>query len=64
MLPEDPNYLPLYLDNDAVMSLFKMGNYRSALRREAPIGPPDAPIGRTPQWLVDRHRRPFVASSA
>ncbi|MFG2118854.1 hypothetical protein [Streptomyces sp. NPDC048710] len=32
--PEDPNYLPLYLDNDAVMGLFKMGNYRSALRRE------------------------------
>ncbi|MQY35521.1 hypothetical protein SRB17_34990 [Streptomyces sp. RB17] len=33
-VPEDPNYLPLYLDTDAVMGLFKMGNYRSALRRE------------------------------
>ncbi|KUN08735.1 hypothetical protein AQI95_06905 [Streptomyces yokosukanensis] len=32
--PEDPNYQPLYLDNDAVMSLFKMGNYKSATRRE------------------------------
>ncbi|MFI9809303.1 hypothetical protein ACIHEJ_33985 [Streptomyces sp. NPDC052301] len=32
--PQDPNYLPLYLDNDAVMGLFKMGNYRTALRKE------------------------------
>ncbi|GAA2772537.1 hypothetical protein GCM10010521_58390 [Streptomyces rameus] len=33
-VPEDPSYLPLYLDNDAVMGLFKMGNYKSALRKE------------------------------
>ncbi|MFG2882090.1 hypothetical protein ACGFYV_07155 [Streptomyces sp. NPDC048297] len=32
--PEDPNYQPLYLDNDAVMGLFKMGNYKTAMRRE------------------------------
>ena len=32
--PRDPSYLPLYLDNDAVMGLFKLGNYRTALRRE------------------------------
>ncbi|WP_158692699.1 hypothetical protein [Streptomyces roseochromogenus] len=31
---EDPSYQPLYLDNDAVMGLFKMGNYKSAMRRE------------------------------
>ncbi len=30
----DPNYLPLYLDNDAVMNLYEMGNYRTAMRRE------------------------------
>ncbi|CAL9489695.1 hypothetical protein [Streptomyces lavenduligriseus] len=30
----DPAYLPLYLDNDAVMGLFKMGNYKAALRKE------------------------------
>ncbi|MEV6803610.1 hypothetical protein [Streptomyces sp. NPDC051132] len=30
----DPSYLPLYLDNDAVMRLFKMGNYKAALRKE------------------------------
>lgn len=29
-----PNYLPLYLDNDAVMNLYEMGNYRAAMRRE------------------------------
>jgi hypothetical protein len=32
--PEDSHYLPLYLDNDAVMDVFKMGNHRSALRKE------------------------------
>ncbi|MEV6053075.1 hypothetical protein [Streptomyces sp. NPDC052107] len=32
--PEDSHYLPLYLDNDAVMDVFKMGNRRSALRKE------------------------------
>ncbi|MFF8406502.1 hypothetical protein ACF06P_33330 [Streptomyces sp. NPDC015684] len=32
--PGDPSYLPLYLDNDAVMGLFKLGNYRTALRKE------------------------------
>ncbi|MEU9479185.1 hypothetical protein [Streptomyces sp. NPDC048191] len=32
--PEDPHYLPLYLDNDAVMDVFEMGNHRSALRKE------------------------------
>lgn len=31
---EERSYLPLYLDNDAVMGLFKMGNYKSALRKE------------------------------
>ncbi|MEV5876949.1 hypothetical protein AB0L75_22460 [Streptomyces sp. NPDC052101] len=31
---EDPSYQPLYLDNDAVMGLYKMGNYKSAMRRE------------------------------
>ncbi|MEV0186361.1 hypothetical protein AB0I54_45170 [Streptomyces sp. NPDC050625] len=30
----DPNYLPLYLDNDAVMNLYEMGNYKAAMRRE------------------------------
>ncbi|MCX4878183.1 hypothetical protein [Streptomyces sp. NBC_00847] len=29
-----PNYLPLYLDNDAVMNLYEMGNYKAAMRRE------------------------------
>ncbi|MEU6505255.1 hypothetical protein [Streptomyces sp. NPDC046942] len=35
--PEDPHYLPLYLDNDAVLDVFKLGNYRSALRREVEV---------------------------
>jgi hypothetical protein len=30
----DPNYLPLYLDNDAVMNIYEMGNYKAAMRRE------------------------------
>jgi hypothetical protein len=30
----DPNYLPLYLDKDAVMNLYEMGNYKAAMRRE------------------------------
>ncbi|MGW1806377.1 hypothetical protein [Streptomyces sp. NPDC002078] len=32
--PEDPHYLPLYLDNDAVMDVFKMRNHQAALRKE------------------------------
>ncbi|MFG3206840.1 hypothetical protein [Streptomyces sp. NPDC048192] len=31
---EEPHYLPLYLDNDAVMDVFKMRNHQSALRKE------------------------------
>ncbi|MGW7818651.1 hypothetical protein ACWGLF_11040 [Streptomyces puniciscabiei] len=31
---EEPHYLPLYLDNDAVMDVFSMRNHRSALRKE------------------------------